>query len=1058
MPTQSSLDHYYNRYAKDKNWHRILFLAGLGIQAPEYNELQDMTAAHIKGIADALFSDGHIVEGCEITVDLEGKVAKLDAGKVYIDGHVWSVPAATLRVPADGTAQIGVRLAEQTVTYHQDATLRDPSEGCPNYMKPGSARLVKWAEWGIDTDVNLEGQLYPIYTVTNLVVVNQNNKLVSNIDEFMHHLARYDRESHGYYIIEGLRVQALQDVDGTQAFSVGSGKAHVQGYEVSISPSRRFIVDGEANVIESEAEPHVFSPDGEGHMRLDVNHSPIDAIQKIGVTYENTTTVTHGGYSGCMDNLPHTSVTEIVRIKQGATTYTPGSDYRLTADQVDWSPQGGEPAPGSQYEITYQYRSTITPEELDSKGFEVSGLVPGSLILVDYSYRLPRIDLICLDRNGTLHLVKGVAHRFAPVAPSTPPGMLKLATVHQTWDGLPKISNDAVKAVYMSDIENMRKAIVDLYDLVAIEQLKSDARDSTPAAVHGVFVDPFTSDNMRDQGTEQTGAIVGGTLMLPIAGMLAEFPEVKNHLSLDYVPEVVVEQDWKTGSMQINPYQAFEPLPSLVALDPSVDRWSYFNEEKKWTSDATRDFFQGQGTSSRTTVTTSVEIAEVIVEEDVHMRVRDVGVKASNFGPGERFQILIDSVEAVSRDNQADENGMVDTVFTIPTGVPSGERMVEIVGTASKGRATYTGLGTISTNVYRNVTNRLTTFFTPSPPDENARPDPLAQTFTLTTGRHILGVDLFFTVKGISTVRIQIRETTTGIPNQSVVAEGEIQASEIREGQSNRISFPFPVYLSAGIEYAIVVMADTSDHEVAIAELGGWDADKGQWVKGQSYQTGVLLSSSNASTWTPHQNSDLWFKLIGARFTAATKRVFLGNVEMDGVTELLPLADLLTPVSGTDATFVISKDGTEIARVQPAQVLSLGERLDGTYRVEVELTGREIASPVIFNGTQILLGKVGETADYVSRSFACGTAKKVSVRLDTLTPGASKVQVYVQTSASGWSEATLDSFDEIGDGWRRRNYSLPCARQETRVKIVLTGTPAERPQVASLRGVILDAS
>ena len=103
------------------------------------------------------------------------------------------------------------------------------------------------------------------------------------------------------------------------------------------------------------------------------------------------------------------------------------------------------------------------------------------------------------------------------------------------------------------------------------------------------------------------------------------------------------------------------------------------------------------------------------------------------------------------------------------------------------------------------------------------------------------------------------------------------------------------------------------------------------------------------------------------------------------------------------------------------------------------------------------MGKVGESGDYISRSFPCGVGKKVSVRLDTLTPGGSKVQVYVQTSASGWTEATLDSFDEIGDGWRRMNYSAPCGRQETCVKIEITGTPAERPRVSSLRGVVLDA-
>lgn len=53
-----------------------------------------------------------------------------------------------------------------------------------------------------------------------------------------------------------------------------------------------------------------------------------------------------------------------------------------------------------------------------------------------------------------------------------------------------------------------------------------------------------------------------------------------------------------------------------------------------------------------------------------------------------------------------------------------------------------------------------------------------------------------------------------------------------------------------------------------MAELGKYDAVHERWVTSQPYQVGVLLSSSNASTWTPHQDRDLTFRLLGARFTA----------------------------------------------------------------------------------------------------------------------------------------------------------------------------------------------
>ncbi|MFP3030850.1 MAG: hypothetical protein ACEY3M_06775, partial [Wolbachia sp.] len=41
---------------------------------------------------------------------------------------------------------------------------------------------------------------------------------------------------------------------------------------------------------------------------------------------------------------------------------------------------------------------------------------------------------------------------------------------------------------------------------------------------------------------------------------------------------------------------------------------------------------------------------------------------------------------------------------------------------------------------------------------------------------------------------------------------------------------------------------------------------------------GVLLSSSNASTWTPHQNLDLTFRLLAAKFSEVSHVVDLGII------------------------------------------------------------------------------------------------------------------------------------------------------------------------------------
>lgn len=1044
-----NLKDYYNRYIKSGKWSRILFLAGRYIQSAEFNELQSMQAERLKGIGDAVFSDGDVISGCDVSVDFATARIALGAGRIYLDGEVREVEAASLTIPLDTTLQAGVRLRERILSEREDGSLRDPAVGCPGYQQPGSGRLLVFSEWGLNTD-GMEGTFYPVYTVSNGRVVTPKTK--SYMDEYMDALARYDRESHGFYIIEGLRVRALAAEPKKQAYSISEGKAHVRGYEVTVPYAVRLVVDEDADVYDVEGEPHTFNPDGGGTMRLDVNHWPIDTVKKTGVTVQRTVTVTHGGYSGCADPLPNTSIVQLVSVKQGTKTYTQGTDFRLIADVVDWSPSGDEPAPGSNYEVVYQYRTVATPAGQDSRGFTVDGLVPGSLVLVDYSYRLPRKDIIVIDQKANVTLVKGVAHRYAPVPPETPPNTIRLALVHQNWDGLPTVVNNATAAVPMTTLEAMRKSIVDLYDLVAIERLKTDALVSAPSAVHGVFVDPFIDDDMRDAGTPQTGAIVGGELMLPLEADVVQFSG-SGAVTLDYTSETLLEQTDRTGCMQINPYQAFDPLPAKVVLEPSIDRWA--DTVTQWASEIMRNVTNGSGSSSSTSRSTAVELLDRTTAEATTMRSRTVVIKASGFGPNENIQgVTFDGVSVTTGIVKADADGKVGGSFVIPEGIPTGTKLLHIRGEHTQGFAAYTGTGTVTTETKRNVTTITTTRW-----EEYWEPpvDPLAQTFTLSAARHVSAVELYFCKAGISPVRVQIRRTTVGMPNREILAEGELAASEIREGVVCRIRFPHPVPLSANIEYAFVVMTDTADHEIGTAKLGEWDAAKG-WVKSQPYAAGVLLSSSNASTWTPHNDMDLWFRLLGAKFDiSAPKRVDLGTAEMSGVTDLLPLTEVERPAADADVTFVLSKDGVEAARVQANQLLSLSSALDGAYKVEAELFGLEHFSPVLYSGTQLFMGKLGNTGDYVSRSFPCGTAKKVSVRIEALLPGSSNIRVFVQTGASAWTEATLDGFEEIGDGWRRRTYSAACARAETRVKIVLSGTPAERPKARNLRAVILDA-
>jgi hypothetical protein len=387
--------------------------------------------------------------------------------------------------------------------------------------------------------------------------------------------------------------------------------------------------------------------------------------------------------------------------------------------------------------------------------------------------------------------------------------------------------------------------------------------------------------------------------------------------------------------------------------------------------------------------------------------------------------------------------------------VPAGTKLVQFIGNqGSYGEATYTGRGIITTEERRRVTvitdirrNETTVVLT--------RFDPLAQTFTLSESRHIAGIDLWFSNRGTKRVVAQIRDTSLGMPTQTVLAEGDIMPSSINiNGTATRMTWQ-PVWLEAGHEYAIVLLTDDADAAVRVAELGKYDASHGRWVTSQPYQVGVLLSSSNASTWTPHQNRDLTFRLLGARFTENTRTVDLGSVTATSVSDLITLANVERVASDTDVQFTLTEqDGTE-HKLSDDLPIALRARVTGPLSVKVLLSGSALRSPVLYPGIQIVLGNMSETADYVTRAITAGSNSKVSITYEALMTGTADVKVYIQKADGTWQLVDLTTGKAVGDSWVERTHILSSfSATETRVKLVLSGNILYRPKVRSLRVVI----
>lgn len=393
----------------------------------------------------------------------------------------------------------------------------------------------------------------------------------------------------------------------------------------------------------------------------------------------------------------------------------------------------------------------------------------------------------------------------------------------------------------------------------------------------------------------------------------------------------------------------------------------------------------------------------------------------------------------------ADARGALAGQFTVPPGVPVGTKRVVVSGSGgSRGEALFTGQGVIETEL-RGRVQTITEFHI----------DPLAQTFTLAAARYAAGVDLIFTTLGDvnNPVTVQIRETAVGFPTGVVLAEALVDMAGVGTGGWTRVEWPLR-RLEANTEYALVILTDDPDHAVAVAEMGKYDARAGRWITSQPYRIGVLLSSSNASTWTAHQTHDLCFRLLGAAFAATTREVTLGTVTAAQASDIIALANVERPETETDIQIVLTDGAGNSATVGAEQPVALSQRWDGDVTVRARLTGTPTATPILYPGLQAVFGILQDTATYVSREIETPSASRLTVIYEALTPGNATVTVDAQDDTDGWVPVPVSGGTPVGDGWREMTCALtPYTASDTRVRLTLSGSVAWRPRVRNLRVV-----
>lgn len=1052
MPTMPS--DYYNRFDPNKNYEKLLYRDGYTLQGCELNEVQSASAYRLRGIADALFKDGDVVRDAQVIVNPQSGEVQAASGVIYLGGAMRGVPPRTFVIPVKGTVAIGVRLTETVISELEDPTLYNPAIGSRGEGEPGAWRLRVDPSWGFDGDGG-DGEFYPVYTVDDGEL--RAKEAPPALDSFTQSLARYDRDSTagGSYIVRGLTVQQAADDDNGQVYTVAEGRARVNGYGVDLPTSRRisYPTSPDLRLIDTEVHTADATSMAAAGQRLPLAHPPLHEVLSVRITTRKTVSIVHGSYSGCLDAIPDTAVVQIVKIQQGDTVYVAGTDYKKTGDAVDWSPLGNEPATGSTYVLIYDYITAAEPKQQDSDGFSVVGAVENSSILITYRQALPRVDRLCLTQEGQFTWIRGVAAERAPYAPIVPTSLLPIASVHQTWrESGGRVVNDGVRVVAFDEFSAINQRIDYVTAEVARQRLESDVTTRENGARVGLFVDPLLDDDMRDQGLVQTAAVVGGILTLPVTAQVSQLPDdITVPTSLPFAPAELLAQTLRTDDMQVNPYMAFDPLPVKAVLTPAVDYWT--DTETAWTSEVTRRLTQGSGNASSTS-TNSTVISSTSTKKLEFLRRIPVSFELAGFGEGEILRsVTFDGIDVTPTGLVGDAKGLVRGAFTIPGKVPAGAKAVEFRGSVSRANATFTGQGLLTTTTHQRITTITTTFW-----QQSFSVDPVAQTFVLERDAHMAGVDVWITKKGTSNVKVQIRQTQTGLPTQVILAEATLTPAQLvtanggTTGAHTRFQFVCPVALTAGEEYAFVVLCDDAETRVATATLGRFDALRQQWVTSQPYTVGTLLSSGNARTWTAHQDKDLAFRLLSAAYTANERTVELGAVDVSNATDLLLLSLAELTSADTRVEYELALPTGVTLTVAEGQPVRLASGLTGKVAVRAKLTGNAVVSPFLWPGTQLIHGTVAASADYATRSIPARGAVRAVLIYDAKTPSGATVKPELQQDSGAWADMTQTAAVPQGDGLVEFRFETALSQTElVKARVTLAGTSLARPEVSNIR-------
>lgn len=1042
----TNIPQYYNLFDPSKQYKQFLFLAARGVQSAEFNELQANLHENNRAIFDSMFKNGTVLTGGALSAS--GTEISVDAGRVYANGYSLNISRHNMTIPPLGEVVIGFLAEFQIITDLMDPDLKDPAVATSNYQQGGAYRVQMSARWALATDPRPDyAEFYPVYTLVD-GVLRGSEQIATTSQVNLDLLAKYDKAAHGSYVSEGFQItyQAYDEETNVYTLNLNGGIANVDGYQISTQFSRPILIEGVTEFATSVAEPISFVV---GTTRYPTRFENIKRIVRIVVVKEKTVTVTHGAFNGANDLLPDSPVVALLEVKQGGTTYSSPSDFVQQGDFVSWAPPGLEPAPGSTYTVKYRYQEVITNilPNSDRKSFDISGVANATVMSVDYEYFMSRVDRIMLKKDGELTVLKGAPSYYAPVAPP-PPGLdMSLATVRFSYGSDPVINWDFFKVFKMSDMAVMQNQLDQVVYNVGRLALMDSIRSTEPTTTKlNLFVDPLLDDSLRDLGTLQNLMVFNEQIQLNIAttvlsyGVNGAIP-----VMLPNTPTPTLSQTKWTKSRKINEFM--NVISGFAKMSVSPSTLTFIAQSNTVISPTPGAPWWPWGV--RWNQTSSVRVSNT---NEIHpLPQTQLTINASPFNPNEAVDVFFENIK-IATVNANGAGNVVNALVTTPVGALSGSRKLRVVGkvTGFDAEATFTSTPQVKTTLISGWWSLLP-----------RRKDPVAQTFVLPETQFVHSVNLIFTVRPTSSFTISVSDTSVGMPVRNTVRGLNVfQPSDIAQLNVWQ-TFPLsqPVRCDAGVEYALVIEAADAIGELAVAKIGERDKNGGNvFVISQPYPDGVLLNSSNASSWSPIQDEDLTFVLNRANFQTSYKGSF-GVLNVANATDFLLSAGIeVLPDTFLGFNLKLLDRAEEVIQIFPGEPVRLA-RYTGRVQLEFDMrTSNGKVTPQIEPNVQLMVGSVDMSGDYVSRTFQCG-GTKISVYVEEMRQTGTTVQIFALDAGDVWIPLVRNNAKAVpmtGD-FVEVPYegTFSGAISSTRIKITL-GTTNEliRPIVGPIRTYI----